>query len=420
MLYPTPLASVISERLGPRLAHTAFAVVFFGILILPLCPQEFMAPVLRILRLEDAKTAEKRNLASLPTMPRSLAELDQYPQKVNAYFSDRFGMRPAMISLNNRIRLALFKETPTEQTVFGPTGRLFFTSHDADLPYSLIYGACGIGITETAVDAVAGSIARLIHAIEERHLNGLVTLIPTAPIVYRSELPNWLRSRCRGPSSADRIVSRLAKSLQEGRFAYPLEPMLSAAKSDFGAFPEFNFHWGGDGPRFTAEYLANQILGRAKILTLVPKVIAASSDLSGSMEGISLISTTVVPDFDTAGVDVCFGATCFPELGTMAPVIADMTRISSPASGRRLLLVSDSFGAMIAPWFAEYYGSVRHFATNGWTRLSDEDRLRFLDLVLRQDEPDDVIFLFHDGATAHDLDETQRFFFGPPPRATAQ
>src|SRR5262249_36725760 len=221
---------------------------FFAVLLLPLCDQDFMAPVLRLLDLAGAETAEKRTLASLPTMPRSLAEWEQYPEKLNAYFSYRFGMRPAMISLNNRLRFALFNETPTEQTIFGPTGRLFFTSHSADSPHSLIRGVCGIGITDTQIDAVAGSITRLIHTMTERHLNGIVTLIPTAPIVYRSELPKWLRSRC-GKPSGDRIASQLAKSSQGGRFVYPLQPMLSAAKSDFGAFPRYNFHWNGDGTR---------------------------------------------------------------------------------------------------------------------------------------------------------------------------
>src|SRR5262249_13121198 len=162
--------------------------------------------------------------------PSSLAELGEYPEKVNAAVSDHFAMRPAMISINNRLRLALFGETPTEQTIFGPTGRLFFTSHLAAAPYSLIRLICGIGISDVQVKAVADS-TRFASVMAERHVNGIIVLVPTAPVIYRNELPRWLRNRCRGLSTVERMIGQLAKSGRENRFVYPLQPMLAAAKS---------------------------------------------------------------------------------------------------------------------------------------------------------------------------------------------
>ena len=96
--------------------------------------------------------------------------------------------------------------------------------------------------------------------------------------------------------------------------------------------------------------------------------------------------------------------------------MADMTRVTSPGSDKRLLLISDSFGVVIARWFPEYYGSVWHFAASYVERLSDEERARFVDLAFRQYAPDDVIFLFHDGAFLSGVFDTMpAFLFSASP-----
>jgi hypothetical protein len=190
----------------------------------------------------------------------------------------------------------------------------------------------------------------------------------------------------------------MGKSWQANSFVYPLQPMLRAAHSDFGAIPKFNFHWGGNGPRFTAEYLAGHVLGRPKVLKLAPKITDELSDLSGFMQGFQLVSTGTIPDFRASGIDFCSGPSCFPELGEAQWIISDITRVTSPGSDKRLLLLSDSYGAKIARWFPEYYGSVWHFNINNLKKLSDETRNHFLDFVLTQYAPDDVILLVHYGA----------------------
>jgi hypothetical protein len=333
-----------------------------------------------------------------PSIPHALSELEDIPAKLDAYIADQFEMRSAMIRLTNRLRFTLFDEMPTQQTILGPTGRLFFTFHTGETPFAVIRRACGIGLSDAEVENGAGSIEHVFESLKERHVNAILALIPTAPIVYREDLPRWLAKRCKGPSTVERVMRQLQVLGEANRVFYALAPMRAAALSDLGAFPKFGFHWNGNGPRFTAEFLAGQALGRTKILSMSPEAQEVPSDLSPFTEGIPLRIIDVSPNTSASQNYLCHGITCFPELGHSSAIFLNAVRVGSSTSGKRLLLVTDSFGNNIAPWFAEYYPSVWNFTTNDLKRLSNEEQSAFLDRILTTYAPDDVVFLFHDAA----------------------
>jgi len=384
---------------GPRLTEIVFGAAFFVLLLLPLGGRHLFGQAFDWFGLADTATSENRNLAAAPSIPHTLAEFKDIPAKLRSYIADRFEMRSAMIRLTNRLRFTLFDEMPTRQTILGPTGRLFYTSHFADKPFSLIRVVCGIGVSEADVKDGAGSIEHAVESLEKRHVHAIVVLIPTPPIIHREDLPRWLAKRCERPSTVDRVMRQLQELGEANRVFYPLAAMRAAAQSDLGAFPKLGFHWNGNGPRFTAEYLAGQVLGRTKILSMSPEAHEVPSDMSPFTEGIPLQITDVSPNTSARQTYLCHGIGCFPELGhASAIVFFHATRVGSLASGKRLLLVSDSFGYAIAPWFAEYYGSIWNICTNDLGRLSNEDQSTFLNRVLTTYAPDDVVFLRHDGA----------------------
>jgi hypothetical protein len=98
-------------------------------------------------------------------------------------------------------------------------------------------------------------------------------------------------------------------------------------------------------------------------------------------------------------VRYCFGASCFPELGADADTIYDLSRLISPkATGGRLLILSDSFGAAIVPWFAPYFSLVTHYSLSNLDRLPIERRVTFLKNIFGFPSPDVVLYVFHDGS----------------------
>jgi hypothetical protein len=66
----------------------------------------------------------------------------------------------------------------------------------------------------------------------------------------------------------------------------------------------------------------------------------------------------------------------------------------TPASGRSALLLSNSFGAFVAPHLAPGFKSLTHVNLNA---LQEAEAEVFLQQLMERVKPDDVIVLFHDG-----------------------
>ena len=70
---------------------------------------------------------ENRALTPLPHWPWQLAEPGQWPRQFENYFNDRFGMRNRMINAHNRIKLNLFRTSPTDKVTIGQEGWLYLS-----------------------------------------------------------------------------------------------------------------------------------------------------------------------------------------------------------------------------------------------------------------------------------------------------
>jgi hypothetical protein len=173
-----------------RPAYLLFVGLFFGLLALPVATHNGRGD-------PGVRAAENREPAPLPGWPRNWEESVKWPKMVDSYLADHFGRRTAMVKFFNRARFRLFGATPSEQTVFGPTGRLFLTSHSADAPYALIRFISGVTVGEGFVADAVADLTALLRQAQQEQPESYVLVAPTAPILYPEELPSWLR----GPMS---------------------------------------------------------------------------------------------------------------------------------------------------------------------------------------------------------------------------
>jgi hypothetical protein len=365
----------------------AGVLLFFSLLALPgiagLTGQDRSAPV-----------AENRVLAPAPDWPDSAAGLLAVPQQIDAWLRDHFAFRPYFVRANTRLRFALFHESPTRQTLFGRHGRLFLSGHDAAHPYSLIRDICGVGVPNAEVARAADHIDALLRKAGP---DALFLSVPSAPALYVSELPPWLARQCQAAPMAARVTAGRAPNV-----VYPIEA-LRAAMQDGAVVPRYNFHWSGRGARATAAMVAEQVLGLPRVVDIPGVATMADSDLAPMTPGLTLRDTVVVPDIAAGGIAYCYARPdCLPELGDITSVVDDYSRTVSPRAGsRRLLLISDSFGSFIAPWFGAYFGEVRHISSNNFDRLSAAQMARLKQSLFAGYQPDRVIFLYHDGAITY-------------------
>jgi hypothetical protein len=379
------------QRIGVvRFCHLLFVGACFGLLAVPLLTHNWR-------RDPGIASTENRQAAPPPSWPRSWHDLTSWPTQADAYLADHFGNRTAMVTAFNRIRYRLFGETPSEQTVFGLHGRLFLTSHIAANPYSLIGFICGLGVDDAMLDRVAADLDDFLRQARSRAPESYLMVVPTAPVLYFEDLPPWVQAQCSPPNTMDRLLPRLSSELRSYLF-YPLPAML-VAKSRGEVIPLTNFHWRGLGAEVAAASFAEGRLGLPSRITLPTIEQTLPSDIAFFIPGIPTNNVALDPDFSAAGVDYCTGAACFPDWSSIAAIINDVTRVRSPQSGdKKLLVLSDSFGKEMVGWFAPYFGSIWHFSVTYLSRLSTDDREAFRRHVFTEYRPDVVLYVFHDGS----------------------
>ena len=124
--------------------------------------------------------------------------------------------------------------------------------------------------------------------------------------------------------------------------------------------------------------------------------------MSHLVPGIELSGEIVEPDLEASGIKACFGALCIPELGDAGQVLIDVTHFTNPAAPeRRLVILSDSFGSKISPWYARYYREVAQVSTNNVAALRPEQVAAFKAALLNAPAGTDLLLLFHDGSAVH-------------------
>ncbi len=338
---------------------------------------------------------ENRVLSPPPRLPTSLAGVATLPRATSAWLDDHFGLRRPLVELSNAWHFALFGESGNPQIAFGRHGTLFLTSHDAADPQQMLLFLCRGGDVDAASRAMADALAGFLDAGLRHDPRMIDLLVPTKTIIDRTDLPGWMRARCGGGREVlPALLSSLAARRPDlrARVLYPLSLMQGLQGAD-APYPKFNFHWDGPGLRRVAAAVALRF-GRPERAPLGLRAQDKSSDIAHLLPGVRLPFRTFEPDLAAAGIEA---STRIDELGISGAILGDVSRFTRhDRAGPKLLILSDSFGQAIAPWFSAYYGEVWHVAVNNIAALSPARRAELLDRLFHRFRPDDLLFVFHD------------------------
>lgn len=343
------------------------------------------------------------NLAPLPARPLTLADWTAAPPKLDAWVGDHFGGRKLFIRLGNMVRFYLFHEFMTNQMVVGQNGRYFLASHSAKgTPFQAIHTVCGKGV---ANDSTVPYLNTLFGAFHAAGMQPKLLVVPSAPAVYPEDLPPQLVAECAGERTAVTAVlaAPALAPATSSNILYPLREMREIKKSA-AVFPLTWFHWSGAGLDEVARLSLTRFWQRSldQGPPLATRSRRANSDVAHLFVGVSLKSQVVEPDLDASGIKSCIGRDCYPEMAA-ARILQDVSRFDNPrAPARRLLIISDSFGIKIAPWYARYYRQVEHMATNRVDQLSPAQMAELKTYLFRDPAGTDILFLYHDGGAMYD------------------
>ena len=224
-------------------------------------------------------------------------------------------------------------------------------------------------------------------------------------MVHPEDAPPALVAEC---SSDSTPVSGIVRAPELARVAssmlYPLHDMREIKKTAT-LYPTTWFHWTGAGLDQVARLSLARFGQRPpdRTLPLHTRSRVVPSDVSHLFDGVTLDSEIVEPDLAASGIKACTGVDCFPEVAA-ARLLQDVSRFDNPAApARRLLIISDSFGAKIAPWYARYYRQVEHFATNHVAQVSPDQMEQLKAFMYRDPEQTDILILYHDGSVVYNV-----------------
>lgn len=343
------------------------------------------------------------NLSQLPARPATLADWTAAPARLTTWVDDHFGGRKNFIRLGTFVRFHLFHEFPTIQMTAGQHGRYFLAAHGTNVaPYQAITTVCGKGVANATTIPY---LNRMFGAFHAAGLQPKLLVVPSAPAVHPEDVPRALVAECSSEHTAVTTVmaSPELRAEASANMFYPLREMRQIKKTAI-LFPDTWFHWTGAGldqvARLSLTHFWQRPLDQGPALKTRSHL--AGSDVSHLFEGISLKSQIVEPDLDASHVKGCFGPDCFPDVAA-ARILQDVSRFDNPAApARRLLIVSDSFGVKIAPWYARYYRQVEHMATNRVDQLTPPQRDELKTFLYRDPGNTDILILYHDGGAMYD------------------
>jgi hypothetical protein len=326
------------------------------------------------------------------------------PQRVEQWVNGESPLRQTLLSLYARARFAVLGEFPTQQMIRGKEGRYFLASHEAKgEPFRAIRLACGDNFRHYGL--AVGELNLLQSHMERRGIDFRMLIVPSAPVVYRELLPDWLAQRCDlGQVPARRIMAdpRLDPKVRAAML-FPLDEIRALPPSE-PAYPLHYFHWIGASPRLAAGLLEHHFWGRALLPAsrLPLKVQDGPSDVRHMHPGLEIEAPVGMPDFAATRIEACDGPACFPELRAIMDKVGMVARYRNPAPGLgpRLVVVGDSFAPGIAPWLSQYHSEVVLVGSNTFFTLTRAERAALRDFMFRPGSGEQVLYVYHDATLA--------------------
>ncbi|MEN9868868.1 MAG: hypothetical protein RL748_4458 [Pseudomonadota bacterium] len=357
-----------------------------------------LLPALGALLAGKGASQENRNLAKWPEQPRTWPQMQQYPGKIERWFNDHLGLREELIALNNRLRYRLFHQFPTPQVLQGKNGRIFLASHTRDqADYLAVQNVCGYQYHD--LPQLVEQFNDFGRTMQKQRLDAYLLLIPSAPVLYPEELPDWLAARCNAQLPPIQLALQDPQVQFKSRLLYPRQALLQA-KASQSVFAKTFFHWSNAGPRIASELSMQQFwhTNPAQAPALQTQTLQQPSDIANLFPGVRLNSEVEVINFVASGIKQCHGPACYPELGPIAARLWGVNRFHNPAAPRqRLVLISDSFGLNLGPWYARYYQDVVQISSNDFGLLSAPELAQLKAFVFQHASSQDLLFAYHDG-----------------------
>jgi len=323
---------------------------------------------------QDISEQEKRRLASFPDINFDQSLLTEFPKQFDQYFDDHYGLRSELIDSNQSWKTAVFNKSPTRKVIRGEQGWLFLDANRSLNDH--------VGLIKLR-DNVLPDWKQHLHNkkawLNTLGIEYLLVPVPNKMTLYSEHLPRRIRSHS-GSTMLDKLITQLKTADRYKNFV-ELEPILREQKrsgpeklqsrlsSDIKAEDLYfhqDTHWTSMGAFLSYQYIMQQLQQLLPSLESAIRFDQLEPKLTGKKTDLGTISSIVEREQHHR---LTPKNQCAPEepqlLSSFKKTEAYKLKpkklpkkTGCANKSLRALVVNDSFGSYIQPFFAESFKEV--------------------------------------------------------------
>lgn len=341
---------------------------------------------------------ENRHMAPFPKWSLYPQHPDQFIMGVEHYLKDRVGLRRKANQLYRKLRYFLLKDPPMANIAIGQDGFVFMNSHREDRPDFIFQLLC-----EQQVDPDPALIAEMDRTFANfsgyysaRGPKVTIAAAPTNVALYADKLPRTVdrkyREACQAYPENDHLLAQLERMGRAGdRYSlyYPLA-LFQAHRDEPYFYPKEKWHWTGRSAYLFARDLLRFSGVVDRLLLDDPAEIGSVGDDLMMFFGFSRqVRGLIYPyaEFETTMERPKWAASLSREGGLLR------FTTKPGLSGKRGLLISNSFGIDLAPHLAKGFSELYFYNLN---KLNKEEEKKLFTQIIDKTKPDYIYLLFDD------------------------
>lgn len=313
---------------------------------------------------------ENRSLAPWPATPTGFTTLGRYPQRVEAAFADRFGLRDVLIAGAQALRLFVFAHEPSPTMVVGTEGWLYFGADD-----SVRVRRGLVPMRDDELEHWRRGLEDRRDWLRERGIEYVFALAPNKDTIYPEHYPRSLAQVA--PTRLEELEQHL-----RGRTdvtIVDLRPALQAEREHDRdgsfAYHPLGSHWTERGARAAADAILRALATRFPAMAPLPRDAFEEFELPKEAG-------------DSFGDQMYIGALLHQRVVGVRPRVPvpleierepERNQVSVAATGDpalpRVVFMHDSFGPTFLPFLAARSQRVRAVWEHGFSKeVVDEEK----------------------------------------------
>ncbi len=328
---------------------------------------------------------EKRRLAEPPQWNWDTRLLRDFPQKFTAFFEDHYGLRETLVERSQHIKKKYLDKSPTWMVIRGEEDWLFVDRRDSLRDH--------IGLETQSMETLDEWQRQLVEKREylrSRDIEYYFVPIPNKMSLYGHFLPPRIRERS-GRTVLDQFLAHLERQDQFHHYT-DLEPILADYRDSHPGDPLYfrtDSHWNSLGAFVAYRHIMQQ-LGRVlpqlepplTFEDMQPQPLTMDGDLANI---IDMDQQAGEPGYDLVPLQRCARKGNLPLAVPGQAQPPEQKKKTLPESNGcdqkalRAVIVHDSFGAYLKPFFSESFRRVVFVNNRGQSQLK---------AILESEQPD--------------------------------